>query len=142
MALDDKMLDALTPALKGAGLSNEVAQQLATALVKYQDDSAKESETAAANQRKEWVGELRKDPQFQVTVDNGRRAVALAGKDAGAVRDILNATGMGDHPAIVRWLANLGSRLSETPFIPGQAPAGSAKDKTMAQLMYSGTTQP
>ena len=140
MALDEKMLGALTPALRDAGLSNDAAQELATALVKYQEDSAKESETATANVRKEWVAELRKDPQFAATVENGRRAVALAGKDAAAVREIFNATGMGDHPVIVRWLANIGGRLSETPFIPGQPATTSFKDKSMASLLYSGTT--
>ena len=141
MALDEKLLGDLSPVFKEAGVSNETAQKLATAYAKHQQDSFTEYAKQVADERKAWVNELRKDPDFDATLASGQRAVALAGKEVNAVKALLNDTGLGDNPIFVRWMAAIGAHLSEGSFIASQGNSSPAfKDKKLSGMLYGATT--
>lgn len=136
MALDDGLVNAVTPWLKETGATNDTVQKLATLYASYATEQYKLAEQQSVEQAQQWVAELKKDPAFDNVVKNANRAVALAGPGAAELRQVLNETGLGNHPVLVRWAAAIGERLSETPFVPGQGGAGTYKERSVAQTMY------
>ena len=131
--LDTKAIEAATPIFKELGLSNDQAQKL----VDFQ--AAREAEAAAAgakayeDMRADWRGKVVKDP----VIGDGReglkpevkaniaRAIDSVGdaKTVDALKDALNLTGAGDHPAIVSAFNALGKLLSEGTAVKAGGPS-------------------
>lgn len=58
---------------------------------------------------------------------------ALGGKD---FDDFLTETGLGSHPAAIKFLAKIGKSMSESAFVPGGGVGADSGPKTLAQRMY------
>lgn len=87
----------------------------------------------------EWAESVKTDPELggdklPETLAVARKAVDLGPPE---LKEFLNASGLGNHPAVVRWAYTVGKALSEDRFVRGQAPQarGSAES-----LLYPTST--
>jgi hypothetical protein len=128
VVLDQALMDQATPIFRDLGLTNEAAQKL----VDLQTSAAKQAaEKAAADQQanylaqvKRWADETKADPDFKGTEAQfgERMAVAVKGVKAFAsekLQELLDDTGLGNHPEVVRLFYKLGLTVKEPTLIGG-----------------------
>lgn len=136
MEFDKEVFDLVEPDLRELNLSNDAAQRLVDAyagkvvpkLVERGAEQAnKAAETRAAEIRREWADEAKKDPEigganFDKTVDAcaqvwDRFGVKAEGETA-AFRKLLNDSGLGNHPDMLRFLSRVAKATGEDSTIP------------------------
>lgn len=137
--MDDSVIDEISAYAKEKGLSNEDAQELLDrendAITQYVADEQEDLKGL----HKEWAEEVKADPElggdkFEETAELARRVVERFGDDD--LKEVLNATGFGNYPAVVRLFAKIGKSMSNDKFeVPG-APGGGAGSKSAAETMY------
>lgn len=128
---------------KANKLSQEKAQELLTreeTLIKSHVDSQLnahneriESWKVAASKDKEIGGEA-----FGQNAELAKRAVEKFG--SAELKQMLDATGFGNHPEVIRVFARIGKAMSEDKIISGGAPP-SAPKKSIAEKFYGGQKQ-
>lgn len=137
--LDPAQLEAFTPIAKELGLSNEQAQRLVdlnTANVQAAR-TAQESAWKAVN--KTWREETRADKdiggaKYDENIGVASKAIDKFGTPE--LRKALDESGMGNHPAVVKFFVNVGRQLSEDTMASGNAGQGGGAPKTAAQMLY------
>lgn len=137
--LDQAAVEAFTPIAKELNLSNEQAQKLVdlyAAQIKGQQD-------AYNAVRDGWVSSVKNDPEIGGAKLEGNLAVAAKAIDqfgGPELRQALNETGVGDNPAIVKFMIKVGRAISEDNF-----PRGSSGDpgggKSPAEILYPSHTK-
>lgn len=111
--MDAQTLKAFTEHCRAAGFSKEQAEkQLGWMKDNYQNWH--EQQTA---QRKSWREELRADKDFggdkyDASLAEAKKALATF-DEGGQIRAMLDETGYGDHPAVVRIFTRVGRALAE-----------------------------
>ena len=96
-----------------------------------------------AQQRQAWIEEVKADKEFGGNQLNANRAQVRKALDKFGTPELstfLDASGLGDHPEVLRLLYRVGKRLGEDIFVSG-APAGTAgttSPKRRADIMYEG----
>lgn len=130
MQLSDEQLSAFKDFAKGVGLTGEQASKAA----EFQHKLNQEAVQAWAEKGKAWATEIKEDPKYggdnlATTVANARKAVDLGGEP---VRTLLDDLGVGNHPALVRWLADLGEHFQEDR---GPGGAGGSSKATEADTL-------
>jgi len=91
---------------------------------------------AQAEQRATWEAEVRADPvlggdKLPQTLALGAKALELGPPQ---LREFLNASGLGNHPAMVAWAAKIGQALSPDTFENGTRTV--AADKPLANRLF------
>ena len=92
-------------------------------------------ETAAAHRsvqafvdlQNQWVSEIKADPDIggdRLKASLASAARAIDRLNVPGLREALNFTGAGNHPAVVKAFVRLGQMISEDRFRPGRARAG------------------
>lgn len=128
---------------KANKLSPEKAQELLVredALLK----SHVESQLSAHNERVEsWRVAASKDKEiggeaFGQNAELAKRAVEKFGSTE--LKQMLDVTGFGNHPEVIRVFARIGKAMSEDKIISGGAPP-SAPQKSIAEKFYGGAKQ-
>ena len=92
-------------------------------------------------QRKEWVESLKRDPEFggnkfSANVERANRVIARFG-DAD-LKEVLKSTGLGDNPALVKFMAKVESVMSEDAG-GGGAKSVAVPKKSAADLIFDKT---
>lgn len=144
--VDESALGEITGVFKELGLSQEQAQKLveydakrmAAASSPEAQQKAQESAIQAHNQRIEgWVNELRQDKefggaQFDANVETAKKAMAAFGSPE--LKTLLEETGVGNHPALVKAFLKIGKEISEGQLhrTTTEVPA----EKSLAARMY------
>lgn len=130
--VDQELLRALAPEFKEFGLTQGQAQKLADKFIGFQQArAAKQSEDWAATSQG-WADEAKADKdmggvKWDATVRDARRAVDGIGTPA--LREYLNASGGGNHPEVIRFMAKVGSMIKEdNPATGGAGGAGRPAD--------------
>ena len=123
---------------KKQGLSQEAAQDLLNkenlARNEFVETLAKERE----NQASEWVDEVKNDKEiggdnYESSVKYAQRAAAKFGtKD---FLNVLNESGYGNHPEVVRTLARIGKAMSDDKIVFGEGDS-QGKKKSLADMLY------
>lgn len=136
--LDPALVEKTAAYAKERGLSQEQAQGLLE----------RESEAATAHQDRllanhkamtaKWIEDVKADKEiggaaFVQSTEDARRALTRFGSEA--FRKILDDTGYGNHPEIVRVFAAVGRAMKDDKLVPGTAGAGGSK-KSPAEVMY------
>jgi hypothetical protein len=135
--LDPAKLETFTPLAKELNLSQENAQKL---LDVYADTEIARAETAQQEWdelQDGWVSEAKEDKE--IGGDNWNESVAMCAKAVDAfgtpeLKEMLNFTGAGNHPELIRMFAKIGKAVSEDKFVFGNA--GDGGQKTVAELLY------
>jgi len=141
MEFDAAVLETYSDAAKAAGLSQEAAQKviekMAPAIAQCQLDqmNALHKEwTDASTADKEFGGEKLKENLGVVRKALDTFDPLPQGATTTPLRTLLNTTGMGNHPEIIRVLYRAGKAISEDHFVGGS----SAKNapRTLAERLY------
>lgn len=150
--VDQALLDAVSPRFKELGLTTKQAQALTDDFVKLQqqrlEDYAKTpagawSTAAHAYFQKNgtpdaWVDTAKADKTiggdaWDATVKTSRRAVDQLGTPA--LKEYLEASGGGNHPELIRFMAKVGSMIKEDTPAAGGA-GGQGKPADAAHVLF------
>ena len=148
--LDTDALALAEPVLRELGLPNDKAQALvsmyAEKIVPLITQRANDAIVQqAAVQRKEWSDAFAADPEIgganrEATIAAAARAFDHYGLKPGeGLRGLLDATGVGNHPDMIRFVAGVGRDLAEGAFERGGAVT---QTKAPEQKMYRDEFQP
>ena len=134
---NEAMLAEASAVFKEIGLTQEQAQSLVNLDVK--NKQAEHDETLAAWNKTmdDWRAESAADKEFGGTKLDESVVLAKKGRDAfGSAEFIqmLDVTGVGNHPEMVRFLVKGGKAISEDVILQGSGAAPKSKDA--AQIMF------
>lgn len=141
--LDESVIDEISAYAKEKGLSNEDAQEL----VNRDNDLITQYKANELEDLKElhtqWAEEVKADPElggdkFEETAEVAKRVIDRFGDDN--LKEILNATGFGNHPTVVRFFSKMGKAMADDKFETPGAKGGAAGKKSATEIMYGGTT--
>ncbi len=116
--LDAELLTSAVPLLKEAGISSDQAEKLVPFVTQVQERFQQTQLDYFSELRKSWNQEARAD--HETGGENWNETMRLAGvalRAGGAAdmnhetRQVLNESGVGDHPAMIRLFRNIGRRL-------------------------------
>jgi hypothetical protein len=129
LELDDKLLADTTPILKEAGVTAKQAKQLAPVAKKLYDRFAEQQGEVFADMRADWAKEAMADPElggqnWKKTEANVAKALdyfvgpKVTKNDKGEdvpnqFRQLLDETGFGNHPEMIRAWAKIGALVAE-----------------------------
>lgn len=133
--IDPALMTAATPIFKDLGLTNEQAQKVAALVPEVQARMAEQQNDEFAKVRADWAKDAadgQKNPD--IGGKNWKSTMSLAGKamdqfvgpsekddkgnEKNEFRALLNATGLGEHPAMIRAFRKIGEALSEDGALP------------------------
>lgn len=141
MGLDKAQVAAFSPVMRKLNLSQEQAQELVDVYATQQQQQAQafekqlEDENFAMTQagellgahRERWAGALKADKDIgganlDANVKVAQKAIARFGNPA--LKQALNATGLGNHPEFVRFCLKVGQAISEDNVTGGTSGSG------------------
>jgi hypothetical protein len=125
VAIDNALLETATPILKELKLTNEQANKVAALVPKVQERLIQQQNDAFAETRTQWAKQAQEDPE--IGGKNWKSTQSLAAKaldhfvgpaadDKGnknEFRQLLDDTGLGNHPAMIRFCRKVGEGLAE-----------------------------
>ena len=132
VVLDDETLSSAAELFK-AGLTKEQAQKF----VDLQVAANQKAEDRNATIRQEWSDKSKSDKEyggdkFNESIASANQALEKFGTPE--FKDMLNETGVGDHPEMIRLLKRVGDLTKEdNPLNPGKAPI---KKLSRAEQLY------
>lgn len=147
VTLDEKTLTDATAMFKEMGLDQAGAQKL----IDFHTAKAKEAAEAPGKAwndlRTDWQNKVKADPEIggklsEVRETVGRALDSLGPELAREVRDAMNLTGAGDHPAIVKAFYKMAQAVNEGKHVAGgnPSPAGqkapNSGPRSAASAMY------
>ena len=123
--LDGELASALGPEFKELGLTNAQAQKLVDKYIGIQQARVGKQAEAFAKTVAGWADDAKKDPdmggaKWDATVSAATQAVNRLGTPA--LREYLNASGGGNHPELIRFMAKVGALVGED--VPATGGAG------------------
>lgn len=121
MELDKASADEFAAIAKELKLPKDAAQKVVDLAVKREQARAE----AFSEQKQAWADEVKADKvlggdKLTETLAIANKAVALGPPE---LKALLVSTGMGNHPAVVKWAYAVGKALSEDGFVKGGAPS-------------------
>lgn len=137
MQLDEATLNEAKPIFKELGLNKEQAQKLVELHAK-QIQATQQGQVESFNQLKQdWLDQAKSDKEFggekfDESVKTAR--VALNKFGTPELTQLLNETGVGNHPEVIRLMARVGRLTQEDN--PGATGAPSAERKDRASILY------
>jgi hypothetical protein len=128
---DSGVLDAFSAAAKEANLSQDAAQKLietmAPAIAARQADQIQAVHKA-------WLDASTADKEFggeKLAENLGVARKALDNFGSPELRALLDNTGLGNHPEVLRFMFRAGKAISEDKFVTGAARTGSSDAKSL-----------
>ncbi|VVE77403.1 peptidase [Pandoraea sputorum] len=136
MKFDDAVIGDFETVARKYGMSQEDAQGLLSLAGKNMQQVVQAQQDAVLAAQTEWVTSLKSDKEFggdhfDANVQTAQQAIARFGAD-GFV-DLLNQTGLGNHPAAVKTFLNIGKAISEAKLVQGSA---TAEQLSTADILY------
>lgn len=136
--LDGELADALGPEFKELGLTHAQAQKLVDKYIGIQQGRAAKQTEGFAKTVEGWVDTAKKDAEiggdkWDGTVQAATRAVNRLGTPA--LKEYLNASGGGNHPELIRFMAKAGAMISEDNPASGGA-GGQGKPAEAAYTLF------
>jgi len=137
--VDDETSKSFTDLINDASLSPaEKAQKLVDLQVGL---ATKSSESAAAQWvevQKQWQDQARADPviggdKLEPALGAIAKLIDSQGEAAASIRQVMDLTGAGNHPVMIKFLSKIASEFSEGGPVPGDPPAG---QQSLAQKLF------
>jgi len=138
LTMDTTMLSNFETEFKSLNLTNEQAQKLVSIYATQKQSEVTQAKTQLETQHSEWVSAIKTDPEIggknlETTTKHAQAAVARYATPE--LKALLNQTGLGSHPELVKVFAKIGKSMSETPIVIGSQP--SAPDNKARQVYPS-----
>lgn len=136
--LDTELADALGPEFADLKLTNAQAQKLVDKYIAVQTARMEKQGADFAETVAGWADTAKKDPdmggdRWDGTVKTAQRAVNALGTPA--LKDYLNASGGGNHPELIRFMAKAGELIKEDNPAGGGA-EGTGKPAEAAYTLF------
>ena len=134
-ALDAELADDIKATAKELGLTQSQAQKLADLALKRTESAQSKQAEMLAQARDEWAGQAKADKEFggdaiEANLATARKALDTFGTPE--LKALLNESGLGNHPEVIRFFYRSGKAISEDRMVIGTrgagAPAGRAAD--------------
>lgn len=138
LELDEAMANKFTDVAKDLNLDNEQANKIVALYSEKMMEEQQSRTDAWQKQVSDWEGELKSDPDFGGAkfAENAEIAKIAVNKFGGdELKEALNTTGLGNHPALVKFMYKVGSAMSEDSFNV-ESSNGNSQQAT-AQSLYS-----
>lgn len=135
MELNQPMLEQFTALAKEMKLPAEQAQKVVDLAVKAEQARMEEHSKLV----KGWADEVKGDKEIGGDKLTENLATAKKALDLGPpeLKALLNDSGLGNHPAVVKWAIAVGKALSEDKFVPAGQAAPAKGD--VASRLYPNT---
>ena len=129
-ALDTGLADDIKATAKELGLTQSQAQKLADLALKRTESAQSKQAEMLAQARDEWAGQAKADKEFggdaiEANLATARKALDTFGTPE--LKALLNESGLGNHPEVIRFFYRSGKAISEDRVIRGGA-AGQPTD--------------
>lgn len=129
-ALDIELADDIKATAKELGLTQSQAQKLADLALKRTESAQSKQAEMLAQARDEWAGQAKADKEFggdaiEANLATARKALDTFGTPE--LKALLNESGLGNHPEVIRFFYRSGKAISEDRVIRGGA-AGQPTD--------------
>lgn len=127
--VDAAMLSEFTPLAKELGLNQESAQKVIDLYAgKVLPQIAAAQQAAMAQQIEDWGKQARDDKDlggaaFDANVQTAQKAIARFGSPA--LKELLDTSGFGNHPEVLRFCLSIGKAISEDGVVLGGQAQGS-----------------
>lgn len=124
LRIDEAAFNDFAPLAKEFGLTQEQAQKLVDVAAGLVDRTTKTAEGVHADTIKKWADDSRNDAEvggkdFDANLGIALTAIDKFGDDE--LKQILDASGFGNHPAVVRLFCRVGKAASNDTFVSGSA---------------------
>lgn len=134
--LDDVVIDAFSEVAKELDMPQEAAQKMIDKVAPVMQARQAEQITAVWN---EWAESSKSDKEFggdklEENLATAKKAMDTFGTPE--LTELLNTSGLGNHPEIIRMFYRAGKAISEDTFVGGKQAVSSAGGETTAQRMY------
>lgn len=118
---------------KELGISQEAAQKLIDLQASMETNRAEATQLALAEQAKQWAEAIKADKElggekFAATQESAVKAIERFGSPE--LRSLLNDTGLGNHPELVKFCHRIGAAISEDGLVLGGTQTG-AKEMSL-----------
>lgn len=123
MEMDTEVLGEFTSLAKELNISQESAQKLIDLQTKIADKQAQDYQAAVQKQGEQWAAAVKNDPElggenYEKSVASAVKVIQAFGDDG--LRDLLNSSGLGNHPALFKFCHRVSQAISEDKFVlPG-----------------------
>ena len=140
--LDQEVLEVYSEVAKELNLSQKAAQNLLDKVgSKIQERTAQNQEQYMQKLRMDWVNQSTADKEFggenlQANLSVAKKSLDKFGTPE--LRQLINETGLGNHPEFIRFMYRTGKAISEDNFV-GKSQGGKASPKTYSDygnLLY------
>lgn len=120
--LDTQLVESFTPLAKELGLSNEQAQKVVDLVPQLQQRIAEQQAEAWGKQVQDWAEAVKADKEiggdnFQGSLVAVQKVMQQFGTPE--LKQMLEQTGMGNNPELVKLIVKVGKAMSEDQFIAG-----------------------
>lgn len=135
--LDSAYLDQTKSLAKEMNLTPEAAQKLVE-----RDNYLQQQQLTKWNEQVvQWEGVVKSDKEiggdnFQASVNDARTALDKFGSPE--FKAMLNQSGYGNHPELVRLLSRVGKAMREDSMMNGSSSGSSRQEKSMVDIFYPG----
>lgn len=135
-----EIMEVVSPLFKKYNITQDGAQELANAhmdIMRQQSEAANKFRTDMVSG---WVKEIKADPEFggakfdenMAMAKRGLRAISPQGEGSGALKELLESSGMGNHPEIIKAFARVGRMVKEDSVLDKGTVAGAKAGRTVA----------
>lgn len=136
-ALDAAVMTEFETAARELNLPQDAAQKL---IDKMAPVMAKQQTAQLEQLRTDWAAASTSDKEFggdKLTENLGFARKAMDTFGTPELKTMLNDTGLGNHPDVVRFMVRAGKAISEDRIVTGGAPASA--NRSAAEVLYGGT---
>lgn len=133
--LDSAALADFEPVARELNLTNEQAQKLVDAYPKILEGVQQRQTEAWQAQTEEWAATVKADKEIggdKLTANIGVAQRALDQFGTPELKEYLNATGLGNHPDLVKTFVKIGKAMSEDGMVSG----GNTGQRSAAEVLY------
>ena len=133
---DEALMDDFGAFARRQGWSQEEAQQAIDLHLQALSRHGEARRQSRHRQQEEWTSQLKTDreyggPAFSKNVGVAVRAIERFGTPA--LKEALDASGLGNHPELVRFCYRVGKAIAEDRFVPTHRGGGA---RTAAEVLY------
>jgi hypothetical protein len=132
MDVDQEALSEAVPVFKELGLGQDQAQKLIDVYAQQQVKAQTEAVRQLNEQRTKWREEVKAEPEYEKSLGLAKKALKqLADPETSAM---ITGSWMGDHPGLVKLLANAGRAISDDAFVEGAR--GASRPKGPEEVLF------
>jgi hypothetical protein len=138
MEVNEPLMGEFKDLAKELGITQEVGQKLIDLQTAHEQKRADESTQAWNDMQATWVNDAKADKEYGGTEMNANLAVAKKTIDqfgTPELKEMLDFTGAGNHPEIIRLFYRVGKAISDDNLVMGTNPAAPAQ-RDPAKIMF------